>query len=106
MTADRTSLYLIILKDSLRIYRTPRSKMAINMMFPNNASPRTSLQFKIVDNVLLEEFLSAVLAFETDILKASRIICTRMDWYSMPCKQNHNLAHKKKQARFTKRISS
>lgn len=38
------------------------------MMFPNNASPRTSLQFKIVDNVLLEEFLSAVLAFETDIL--------------------------------------
>jgi hypothetical protein len=87
--------YLIISKDSLRIYRTPRSNIAINTTFPNNELPRTwrtaehqysvkvmrsrniriqpafiitSLQMKIVDNMLLEEFLSAVLPSETDIL--------------------------------------
>lgn len=42
--------------------------MAINMMFPNNASPRTLVQLKIVENMLLEESLSALLPFEKDIL--------------------------------------
>ena len=42
--------------------------MAVNMMFPNNASPRTSLQLQIVDNVLQEESPSTLLLFETDIL--------------------------------------
>lgn len=43
--------------------------MAINMMFPNNASPRTLVQLKIVENMLLEESLSALLPFEKDIMR-------------------------------------
>lgn len=36
-------VYLIISKYNLRIYRTPRSNMIINIMFPNDASPITSV---------------------------------------------------------------
>lgn len=68
MTANRTSLYLVMSKESLRINRTARNNMITNMTFPNNASPITSLQLKIVEKTLLEEAPPTLFTFEKDNL--------------------------------------
>lgn len=42
--------------------------MNINTMFPNNASPTTSVQLETVEKMLLEEAPPALFPFEKDIL--------------------------------------
>lgn len=68
----------MISKDNLRINRTPRSNMIINMMFPNNASPITSVQLEIVEKILLEEAPSALFPFKKDIL--TYIVMDCLSW--------------------------
>jgi len=57
------------------------------MMFPNNASPITSKQLKIVEKMLVDEAPSALFPFEKDIMRQEQYV-SKWTGKIFPARQN------------------